>query len=400
MSTLVVLLAASLILGVGGVAPSLASGPDVIVGFVDDGREDARQGSKIGLTASTNSCNVGDAPLNWYRLPDNRHPAITLNLYRLLDGRMVQLAKSWVKHGFFATNQDACSGIPEMTRTCRAGTGGNQLRPGCSDYYGEDLNSDPRNLGPRSRIANSATGEFDGNTAQDLTGYPPSQPAERILLVEEDDLRTPNARFFVEAHYVSTDDALAGNARNNVTYREVKPLLRAGAWVLKNEKPEVRTQPAVSAWGTEGAQLAEIEAVEGPAKTYVILGSRASSAPGAKFRYEYLVYNMNSDLAVQSFSVPATGVDPATIGFSAPSSNGEIWSNEPWQHRVEGGRVVWTTKSHTEDRNANAIRWGSTYNFWFISDVAPRSGDAVIGRFKPSTAVPSTAVTRVVAPVR
>jgi hypothetical protein len=75
--------------------PAVAAGPDVIVGFVDDGREDSRLGGKIGLTASTNSCNIGDASLNWYRLPDARHPAITLNFYRLLDGRIEQLARSW-----------------------------------------------------------------------------------------------------------------------------------------------------------------------------------------------------------------------------------------------------------------------------------------------------------------
>jgi hypothetical protein len=141
--------------------PAVAAGPDVIVGFVDGGREDSRLGSKIGLTASTNSCNIGDVPLNWYRLPDAHHPAITLNFYRLLDGRIEQLARSWVKHGFYATNQNACATTPEMMgRPCQPGSGGTQLRPGCSDLYGEELNADPSFLGPRGRITNVATGEL------------------------------------------------------------------------------------------------------------------------------------------------------------------------------------------------------------------------------------------------
>jgi hypothetical protein len=354
----------------------LAAGPDVIVGFVDDGREDSRIGSKIGLTASTNSCNLGDAPLNWHALPDNRHPAITLNLYRLVDGRIEQLAKSWVKHGFFATNQNACANIPEMAgRTCAPGTGGTQLRPGCSDYYSEDLNADPSLLGPRSKITNSATGAFNGADAQNLTGYPGSQPAERILLVDEADLIQPGARYFVEGHYITADDALAGNARNNVTYREVKPLLRTGAYVLRNESDNVRTQPAILAWRDSGAQLAEIEANEGGGKTFLIVGSKASPAPGGKFRYDYVVYNMNSDFGVQSFSVPAAGIGAASVGFKAPSSNGEIWSNEAWQAKTDGG--------------------------WFVGDGPPGKGTATLSRFKPVTAgTAQTATTAVIAPAK
>ena len=379
---------------------TLAAGPDVIVGFVDDGREDSRMGTKVGLTASTNSCNIGDAALNWHALPDAKHPAITVNLYRLMDGRMEQLAKSWIKHGFFATNRAECAGIPEMmNRVCQPGTGGTQLRPGCSDYYGEDLNADPSLLGPRSKITNAATAEFNGATAQDLTGYPTSQPAERILLVEESDLRQSTARYFIEGHYITSDDATAGNARNNVTYREVKPLLRSGAWVLRNENDNVRMQPAIIAWKDAGAQLAEIETTESGAKTYLIVGSKASSAPGGKVRYDYVVYNMNSDLAVQSFSIPASGVDAASVGFKAVASNGEIWSNDPWQPKVEAGKVTWSTKTYDQDKNANAIRWGATYNFWFVADGAPGKALGTIGRFKPSTdGVPPTASTAVVAP--
>lgn len=378
----------------------LAAGPDVIVGFVDDGREDSRLGTKVGLTASTNSCNRGDANLNWRALPDNRHPAITINLYRLSDGRMEQLARSWIKHGFFATNENQCAGIPELAnRVCQPGTGGSQLRSGCSDYYSEDLNSDPTLLGPRSKVTNAATADFNGATAQDLTGYPPSQPAERILLVEEAELRQPTARYFVEGHYITADDALAGNARNNVTYREVKPVLRSGGWVLKNDKDNVRMQPAIAAWKEAGAQLAEIETTENGAKTYLIVGSKVSAAAGGKFRYDYAVYNMNSELAVQSFSLPATGVDAASVGFKAASSNGEIWSNEPWQAKVENGKVTWSTKSYDQDKNANAIRWGASYNFWFIADGAPSNAVGTVTRFKPSAEGNSpTASTAIVAP--
>lgn len=359
-----------------------AEGPDVIIGFVDDAREDGRNGTKIGLTASTNACNIGTQAVNWHALPDNRHPAITINLYRMADGRMEQLAASWVKHGFFATNMDDCSGLPEVPMPCQSGSGGNTLRPGCSDYYSEDLNADPSVLGPRSRITNPATGHFDGAQAQDLTGYPNSAPPERILLVEESALTVPNGRYFVEAHYIAADDAMARNSRNNVTYREVAPVLRAGRWVLKNRSSETRLQPAIHAWREEGAQLSEIETDEHGVKTHIIIGSKATPLDGGKFRYDYVVYNMNSDLAVRGLSVPAAGAEPASVGFRAARPGGEIWSSTPWTHRVQAGRVDWSTSTHEQEPNANAIRWGTSYNFWFISPKAPTNTDATLMRFK------------------
>jgi hypothetical protein len=345
---------------------------------------------------------MGDAPVNWYSLDagDNRHPVISVNFYRLLDGRMEQLAKSWVKHGFWAVNASDCAGIPEVTRPCESHTGSNQLRPGCSDLYGETLNSNPAYLGPRSKI-NPATGAFDAATARDLTGYPkpcttttncPDQ-AEQVMLVEEADLRQPTARYFVEAHYIAADDAAAGNSRNNMTYKEFKPVLQFGRWSLNPVRPEVRRQPAIVVWRDEGAQLAEIETPEdGAVKTYIIVGSKVNPAPGGKFRYEYAIYNSNSELAIQSFSVPATGVDAATVGFKAPNSNAEIWSNDQWQNKIEGGKVTWSTKTFAENQNANAIRWGSTYNFWFLSDRPPTNTSATIARFKPSALPAATAI--------
>ncbi|MBA3512309.1 hypothetical protein [Sphingomonas sp.] len=382
------------------VSPGVAAGPDVIVGFVDDAREDSRLGTtQVGITASTNACNIGDQPVNWMRLPDKRHPAITLNLYRLQDGRMEQMAASWVKHGFYATNQDDCSGLREVPMPCQPGSGGNRLRPGCSDLYTEDLNANPANLGPRSRIDNPASGDFDGNRAQDLTGYPSSIPAERILLVEESALAAPTARFFVEAHYVAADDAVAGNSRNNVTYREVKPVLRNGSWVLRNASEEVRLQPAAHAWREAGAQLTEIEGLESGIRTFALVGSKATRLADGRYRYDYLVYNMNSDLAFNGFSVPVSGVDMSSVWFKSMAPKGEIWSTSPWTGRADGGRLVWSTAAYEADPKANAIRWGTSFNFSFVSSAAPGTANAVLTRFRrPADPTAQTVSASVIAP--
>src|SRR4051794_14105580 len=89
------------IIGVYSAASETAGpsqGPDVIVGFVTNtqvfGREGSGEASRVGIAAATNSCNRGTAALNWYALPDARHPAITVNFYRLTEDRMEQLGQT------------------------------------------------------------------------------------------------------------------------------------------------------------------------------------------------------------------------------------------------------------------------------------------------------------------
>ena len=41
------------------------------------------------------------------------------------------------------------------------------------------------------------------------------------------------------------------------------------------------------------------------------------------------------------------------------------------------------TKTFQQSENANAIRWGTTYNFWFDAEGAPGTADAALARFKP-----------------
>jgi hypothetical protein len=367
-----------------------ASGPDVIVGFVTGGREDDRNAQgQVGLTAATTSCNKGNAPLQWKALPSNQHPVISLNLYRLMDGRIEQIGKSWVKHGFLAVNSNDCAGIPGVPLSCTPGNAGDQLRSGCSDTYGAELNADPAQLGPRSKI-NPVTGKFDPATAKDLTGYPPSVPLDRIMLMDEAELKFPNATYFLEGHYITADDAAAGNSRNNVTYRQVKPVLQGNAWSLQNTTPDMAQlwgQPAMSAWKADGAQLAEVATKEGSGvSSYVIVGSKVTPLGNGKYRYDFAVYNMNSDLAIQSFSVPVKNLDVASVEFKGIPTHGEIWSNDPWTAKIDQDRVTWSTKTYAQDPNANALRWGTTYNFRFVAGAPGAPSKATLAWFKPPPA--------------
>jgi len=70
----------------GGEAPTLIQGPDVIVGELSGLTQFGSAGTQVGLAVGTDSCNAGDQPLDWFSMPDNDHPIIPQNLYRMSGG--------------------------------------------------------------------------------------------------------------------------------------------------------------------------------------------------------------------------------------------------------------------------------------------------------------------------
>ena len=43
-------------------------------------------GTQVGLAVGTTSCNNGEVNLDWFALPNNDHPVIPQNLYRMSGG--------------------------------------------------------------------------------------------------------------------------------------------------------------------------------------------------------------------------------------------------------------------------------------------------------------------------
>ncbi len=122
--------------------PSLVPGPDVIVGELSGLQQFGSDGTQVGLAVGTDSCNNGDQPLDWFSLPDNDHPVIPQNLYRMSGGannneRFEQVGHSWLKHAFLALEDDACN-FGCNTNGCVTGQ---HLCVGCSDPYGASLNA-------------------------------------------------------------------------------------------------------------------------------------------------------------------------------------------------------------------------------------------------------------------
>jgi hypothetical protein len=111
------------------------------------------------------------------------------------------------------------------------------------------------------------------------------------------------------------------------------------------------------------------------------------------WHYEYAVHNQNLDRSIQSFSVPlGCGVTISNIGFHAPPNhpgfandgtlNNQGYSNVAWLPNQTSSSVTWSCETFAENQNANAIRFGTLYNFRFDSSQPPASAMATVGFFK------------------
>src|SRR5690606_15158469 len=168
-----------------------------------------------------------------------------------------------------------------------------------------------------------------------------------------------------------------------------------------------RGKAAVTAW--PGATLVPFEPEQGVDGIGTVAYKETNPSSGV-WHYEYAVCNQNCDRGIQSFSIPVgCGVDITNVGFHAPPQqpgstfdgtfNNLGFSETPWSVTNSSDTLTWATESFLANPNANAIRWGTMYNFRFDSNQPPVEGVATLGFYKtgsPMTVavmVPSGSVT-------
>ncbi len=364
-------------------------GPDVIVG---DLYQIARYGSEGGISAyavGTVSCNIGDFWLSWCeedRCGDRtQHPVIGQSMYRLKSDRFEHIGQSWLKHGFYALSDSLCYADCQPTN-------GDHLGVHCSDPYQASLNGTQSNLGPKYQV-NAHTGAFP---------YPPASPSysgviARRLQVRNSDLDpslNPGALYFVEGHYVTQDDSEAGNQNNNASYRRVTVTLGTGGacptgqYCLALVGTTQREQSAIRAWKDTDPSVVERE-VQVPDDGLFILSAKATDLGTGYWHYEYALQNLNSDRSGGSFTVPLPEgviIPPESIGFhDVDYHSGEPWNGTDWPATVEIGKITWATTPYNENAAANALRWGTLYNFRFDANIGPSVSTVTVGLFKPGT---------------
>ncbi len=359
-------------------------GPDVIVGSLYQVSSYGGSGGISAFSVGTVSCNIGDVWLNWFA-NNNQHPVIGQNMFRLKNGRFEQVGQSWLKHGFFALSDSLCY------TDCQA-TDGTHLGVHCSDPYSAALNGTQSNLGPKWQV-DAHTGSFP---------FPPANPGwfgvlSRRLQVRNFDLDPSlggGGQYFVEGQYVTPDDAAAGNQDNNASFRPITVSGIGQLWSIELASTTQRQKPAIRAWKAADPLVRETD-IRVPDDGLVILAAKASDLGGGSWHYEYAVHNLNSHRSVQSFSIP---IDPGgtvtNIGFrDVDYHSGEPFSTTDWTPTVFGGSITWSTQSYSENSNANALRWGTLYNFRFDINRQPQTTTATLGLFRPGTPSSVTAVT-------
>jgi hypothetical protein len=374
---------------------AISTGPDVIVGDLLDVGNYAASGPLEALVLGTTACNVGTAPVPW-QAGTNHHPVIGGNFYRykLVDGagRFEQIGMSWLKHGFAAVSGTFCC-------PCQGGGGG--LGVGCSDPYSSGLNGNQAGLGPRWQV-DAHTGIF---------AYPPANPpwsgttARRIeVLLSDLEPSSTGTLYFGESQYVTPEDSQAGNQNNNASWRAITATGGGSAYTFAFNGSTQRMQSAIRAWQEVDPQV-QLTDVQVPDDGLVVVGSRAYDLGGGVWRYEYAVYNMNSHRSIGRFTVPIPFASiPSNLGFhgvtyrNGDGPGNQNMSDAPWSSPVNAADVTWFTESEAQNTRANAIRWGTTYNFRFDSTHAPVNGTVSFGLWRGSLTGPASREAAAVVP--
>jgi hypothetical protein len=364
-------------------------GPDVITGVLPSYRRWVTGSTETAYSFGTTSCNIGDTVLLWEADPSHNHPVISQNMFRLHEGRFEHIGQAWLKHSFCALQQGECG-------SCGGGGGCQSvLHPGCSDPYSASRNGGQGGLGPKWQV-NAHEGTFVLPWDQ---GEGTSGSYRRRVRVLNSDLDVDGAMFFIEGQYVANDDSAWANQNNNASYRRA---IVQSNFDLSLQGSTVRESPGIQAWKDfqPTVTLVEVQVDEdgvpelpdpdAPAEIYedglFIVGYDVYDNEDGTYDYEYAVYNMNSHRSGQAFHVPVpAGVELTGIGFhdisyhSGDGFGGEDYDDEDWAVTVDDDGITWASGTGA---SANALRWGTLYNFRFTADAGPESATGSIDLYR------------------
>src|SRR5260370_7923989 len=165
------------------------------------------------------------------------------------------------------------------------------------------------------------------------------------------------------------------NMFNNFSYRQFSVTGGPTNFSFPPVSSTFRTQPAIQAWVATGATVNQVEPDPGNDGIW-FMGYKVTNPSAGVWHYEYALYNMNLDRAIQSFSVPlGSGVNISNIGFHAPPQepgwsndgtfNNQGYSSTPWTVTQTANSITWNTETFGQNQNANTTPCPTLYNFPF-----------------------------------
>ena len=374
------------------VASKSIAGSDVIIGAmpsVSKFGSTTVNGTAIGGYAfGATWCNVGSTTIDTFA-GTNQHPLFASSVFRIRDGRMEQIGVGWMFYAFCSLQENLCS-------TCQpAGSGcASLLGVGCSDPYTSSLMGQQTGNGPRSRV-NASTGVFPADTTAEKNSWPSytlSSPIARRVQINANDLDpaiNPASVYFAESIVISPQDAIALNANNNASCRQFTVgSITSGAYTLSLTGSTIQGQPAILQWPqfSPGARVSAIDAPDG--RLYV--GHQVIELGDGRYRYEYAVYNLNSDSSAAKFTVQLSPGSVITnpLFRDVNYHSGEIYNGIDWIVNNSNDSITWEcSETYPQNPQANALRFGTMYNFSFESTGAPLERFASVSSFKSTWAI-------------
>jgi hypothetical protein len=360
----------------------------------------AREGDTVGLSVATTSWNIGLKDCQWFSIPNENHPFIVMNMYRLKDDRFEQIGMSHIKHGFYALGSHQCGGPP-----CSYEPGhsqGSWLGTDCTDTYSAPLNAVQSGMGPKYEV-NPWTGlwDYSGSHMQGSHGHDNIQHRIQVHDADLDPATNDGATYYSEGFYVMLDDT---DAISSASWKEVGITGGApgGHWTFLMSSSGVLPEMgfAIKAWpGATHTLIAE----QIPVKEFTSpdgrcsLAAKATDIGGGMWHYEYAMLNIDMDRQVGSFSIPITDSMIVTnVGFHAVEHHDEPFNtrdpdavpidNAPWVPAVTADSITWSTLT-------NPIRWNHLYNFRFDSNRPPVDATVTVGLFRTGTPSELTGLT-------
>lgn len=357
-----------------------APGPDMRFCQLYGLQQFGRLGDVVGLALATTSWNIGGRDMIWMQNPDNRHPMIVWNVYRLKADRFEHIGMSHVKHGFFALGDAQCGG----SCSYEPGHGaGDWLGQNCTDTYSSGLNAGQSGLGPRYEI-NPWTGGFTYAGSHMSSSHSHNAIQHRCQVRDADlvPAQNPGATYYAEGQYITIDDI---DQYNSIGWKTVNVSGAAGGtfnFSMSGSGTQPNVGPALNAWAgaTQTVLAQQLPIVRGTSPDgRCILAHKVTDLGGGQWHYEYALYNLDMHRKAKSFNIPLpNGVNVSNIGFSAVLSHDEPYSNTPWASVVDSNGITWSTTN-------NPIRWGMLYNFRFDADAPPADVTVTVGLYEPGT---------------
>jgi hypothetical protein len=365
----------AVIAGGAGADECVSVGPDVVVRFWDT-HDYGSVGDRAAFAFGTDACNIGDEVLNW--VADGDHPVISSALYHLKGGRFQQVGLSWVKHGWAADQADrcGCGCVPADTQ---------HLGVGCADAYSAVSNGLQEVMGPRTEV-DPYMGSFP---------FPPSgwgQGGDQIfrrLQVHHADLEPTDydgaGYYIAEVQFVSGHDSSYGNQFNNTTWQKIWMSNSGDSWsvALTDSAGGTVGEPALRAWA-EANPSVRITESHPPGDGSILIGALVSPVVEGWYQYEYAVQNVNAHRGVRAVEIALPiGAHVFDIGFhDVAYHSDEGIDGTDWPVYRTDNALRWQTVSSEINPMGNGLRWGTTYNFRFISNVPPTDGSMMLHSFR------------------